>query len=233
MKFCTICRIATSIIQNVLNDVQYEFSWTTRQRANCEVYLWDYFRVQQYNRMKDLYYPAVLRLGIMRSEVAVERKGQRGISTSRNEERVTQRNGVSKEGARRASDKPHNALAWDDPPGFMHASKSPWRMRLGMRFLARVCCVPRLPRAKSRGKERRLQRARRKIPRRSRDYLKACLRFMLVAGSYFPFQKILTSVNLTIWLTLGRKKTQIKCLKRPALSNCYSLRISHIDIWLD
>lgn len=105
--------------------------------------------------MKDLYYPAFLRLGIMRSEVAVERKRQRGISASRNEERVTQRNGVSKEGTRRASDKPHNALARDDPPGFMHASKSPWRMRLGMRFLVRVCCVPRLPRAKSRGKERR------------------------------------------------------------------------------
>jgi len=54
-----------------------------------------------------------------------ERKRQREISSSRNEERVTQRNGVSKEGARRASDKPHNTLARDDPPGFMHASKSP------------------------------------------------------------------------------------------------------------
>lgn len=52
--------------------------------------------------MKDSYYPAVLCLGIMRSEVAAERerKGQRRISASRNEERVTQRNGVSKEGAR-------------------------------------------------------------------------------------------------------------------------------------
>lgn len=80
-----------------------------------------------------------------------ERKGE--SSALQNEKRMTQRNGVSKEGARRASDKPHNTLARDDPPGFMHASKSPW-MYLGMRFLARVCCVPRLPRAKSRGKER-------------------------------------------------------------------------------
>jgi len=61
----------------------------------------------------------------MRSWLWKERESDREISSSRNEERVTQRNGVSKEGARRASDKSHNTQARDDPPGFMHASKSP------------------------------------------------------------------------------------------------------------
>lgn len=62
-----------------------------------------------------LYYPVVLRLGKhneIRSGSGKERKGpEKGVHCVRNGERMTQRNGVSKEGARGTSDKPHNALA--------------------------------------------------------------------------------------------------------------------------
>lgn len=125
----------------------------TRRRANCEVYLWDYFRVQQCSGWKTC---TIQRFSALRHNEIRSGSGKREKGTERDQriaKCVTQRNGVSKEGARRASDKSHNTLARDDPPGFMHASKSPWRMRLGMRFLERVCCVPRLPRAKSRKKE--------------------------------------------------------------------------------
>lgn len=89
----------------------------TQQRANCKIYSWDYLRLQHYNaRMKYLlYYSVVLRLGKhneIRSGNGKERKGpEKGAHRVRNGERMTQRNGVSKEGARGTSDKPHNALA--------------------------------------------------------------------------------------------------------------------------
>lgn len=53
---------------------------------------------------------------------------------------------------------------------------------------------------------------------------KACLRFMLVAGSYFPFQKILTSVDLTIWLTLGRKKNPNKMFETSCVIELLSFK---------
>lgn len=116
--------------------------------------------------MKDILYCSVLRLGIMRSEVAVVVvEGVTRGGWRKDGERMTRRNGVSKEGARGASDKPHNAQ-----DAFLDLC-----MRQSRCGCALVCdalcahCVPRLLRARSGRKEQRQQQQQQRQQRATRD----------------------------------------------------------------
>lgn len=154
-EICIIYRITFSIVRRMRQMTSHVSSVKRSTKSKLQSLFVRLFRSPTAQRMKDLlYHSAVLRLGIMRSEVAVcegggrkTRSGEGGTVHRGDEKRMTQRNGVSKEGAREASDKPHNALARDVLLDLC-TRQSRW-MRFGMRFLTRVRCVPRLrPRGK-------------------------------------------------------------------------------------
>lgn len=193
ITFCIIYRILSLLFRCIewrfMLNVVYVKRVMFSQRVNCKLFIMKLFLTIQ--RIKNLYYPTFgySVLNIMRSEMVVERERKGGSSASQNEERMTQRNGVSKEGARRASDRPHNTLARDDPP-WIYA-----RVKVTMDASWYAVPCTRLLRAATATSEIEKERTAlanstenpTAIPRLSQTYVSRTFLRFIFADSYFPF----------------------------------------------